>query len=172
MKQKIVALLTTATVTLSLSSCGIHFRNKKDFPPGLWRTTVVDNANNSQLANAISLQFRALGMEDSNNPTTTFTINSYSLNQSAPSVSDSNSPTTITISGILCYSIQKSHNSKAPYKNCVSASDQHIVDTATTYNPSTKSMYGQQLNTNLIATLLQQLQNKGLWQYFESNNAK
>jgi outer membrane lipopolysaccharide assembly protein LptE/RlpB len=160
---KTVYILLTASM---LSSCGIHFRNKSDYPAAMGNTQVINATNYSQLADAVNLQIKGLGMAASGQPTSTITIASYSFTQSAPTISDSNTPITTTSAGHLCANIQKTNSKKPPLNVCVSQSEDHIVNTAAVFNPSNQTIYKQQLNDSLVVTFMQRLQEKDVWQYF------
>jgi hypothetical protein len=151
---------------VGLSACGLHFRNKSDYPSAMWNTQVINETNYSELADAVNLQIKGLGMQASGKPTSTITITSYSFTQSAPTISDSNTPITTISTGNLCADIQKSNSKNPPLHVCVSQSEDHIVNTAAVFNPSNQSIYKQQLNNSLVVMFMQRLQEKDVWQFF------
>ena len=171
--RNLLYLLSITGLSFLLGGCGLHFRNKTDYPQALWNIKFVSNINNQRLSNQFQRQLRSIGFNlNSNRATSTITLISYKFHQDNPTISDDTTPIYSTSTANLCFKVNKTHSKTTPFSTCTVASNQHIVTTSSAFNPSTVARFKQELNQAVIIAAINRLQNKDVRIYLEQKHAK
>lgn len=152
--------ITTSLYALLLTGCGIHGQSASDLPKSLQNITIISTSretNNFKVA--LSRRLRALGVHigHPSKNTTKMILKSLDYQQSIPSYSNASNPQYISGSSRLCFEIITPNQKKHPLPQCVSQSQEYLVNFSTSFNPSTQEDIRRQTQERVEDWLINRL---------------
>ena len=149
--KKALYIATGLSVAL-LTGCGVHGQSASDLPKSLQNINIatISKATNN-FKQTLTRRLRALGVhvvQPSKNATQ-ITLKSLDYQQSIPSYANASNPQYISGSSRLCFEIKIPHNTKPSLSQCISQSQEYLVNFSTSFNPTTQEEIRRQTQERL-----------------------